>query len=398
MNNGKIGLFVAVIIGLNAMVGAGIVTTPALMSHHVGPAGVLSYVFSVLVVLCMVLSLGKLSTRHPGKGWTYHYPKLIGGHALGMFSSVCYIVGITIAMAFVAQQSGLWLSEIFPSLSGTVTPAMWTILVMFILTSLVLAGAEVSSIGQYIIAAIVVVSLLLTSFVCLFHLDLDLMFPIAPYGVGSVISAAPKALFAMIGFESVVSLYSIIRDPERNVERAGVLSVIAVGALYILFSGSILVSVAPSYFTNGIETSLPTVLAAAFPQYSFLPVAVFLGGFFAIVGTLHSIIWSTSTLLRDVVDQSKSASQLGAFSSTIIVGLAMTIAALGLSGSILVSAGVAVLSISYVLAVLPMLTESLGEKRIAASVRPAFAVLGGCVMIYCSLQPILHTLTIAAAS
>ena len=49
----KIGLGVALITGINAMVGAGVVSIPGFLAKQVGPAGLLSYVLSIVVVLSM---------------------------------------------------------------------------------------------------------------------------------------------------------------------------------------------------------------------------------------------------------------------------------------------------------------------------------------------------------
>ena len=44
----KISLLAAIVIGMNAMIGVGIVAVPMMMSKNVGPAGVLSYFISIV--------------------------------------------------------------------------------------------------------------------------------------------------------------------------------------------------------------------------------------------------------------------------------------------------------------------------------------------------------------
>jgi len=90
MKSQKIGLFLAIIIQLNAMVGAGVVAIPSFMIQEAGPSGLLSCIFSIFIVLCMTISLGRLSSLHPGAGWSYRYPAIWGGHFLGMISSSAY--------------------------------------------------------------------------------------------------------------------------------------------------------------------------------------------------------------------------------------------------------------------------------------------------------------------
>ena len=45
-NAQKIGLFAAVVIGMNAMVGVGIVTFPSALSLSVGPASIITFIIS----------------------------------------------------------------------------------------------------------------------------------------------------------------------------------------------------------------------------------------------------------------------------------------------------------------------------------------------------------------
>ena len=63
----KIGVATATIIGMNAMIGAGIFSAPAAMAAHVGPAGILAYVFVVISVWFIASSLARLQHYIPKK-------------------------------------------------------------------------------------------------------------------------------------------------------------------------------------------------------------------------------------------------------------------------------------------------------------------------------------------
>ncbi|MFC1894917.1 hypothetical protein ACFLYH_03135, partial [Candidatus Dependentiae bacterium] len=69
----KIGIRSAVIVGINAMVGAGIVAIPTVLASKVGPAGIISCIISTIAVMCIGVSLGRAAEICPGDGWNYLY-------------------------------------------------------------------------------------------------------------------------------------------------------------------------------------------------------------------------------------------------------------------------------------------------------------------------------------
>ncbi len=67
----KIGLAVATIVGMNAMIGAGIFAVPAALASHVGPAGIITYAFVILAVWFMGSSIARLAQLFPQEGSFY---------------------------------------------------------------------------------------------------------------------------------------------------------------------------------------------------------------------------------------------------------------------------------------------------------------------------------------
>jgi amino acid transporter len=298
----KIGMFAAAVIGINAMVGVGVITIPSMLSLKVGPAGVFSYLLSVLIVVALGIALGRVARRYPGEGWTYLYPSAWAGHKVGMFSAVSYLIGVLLAMGFLIQQAGIWAHQFILSIS----PVTLGVTIILVLMFLVLAGAQASSAGQFIIGACVTIPLIATAIVCWMNFDKTLLTPFAPHGIGSIFSTAPKALFALLGFECIVSLYSVVKNPTRNVPKAFMISILFVGSLYLFFTGGLLSSIHPSYFSNGLNDTLASVLGRAFPSHKLLSTAVLTGAMFGIIGTLHAMLWSASALFTDTLKHARS--------------------------------------------------------------------------------------------
>ena len=64
----NIGLFMAVMIGIGAMMGPGIFALPGPLAERVGPLGVLSYLVLGLLVLPTALNYGELGAAVPVAG------------------------------------------------------------------------------------------------------------------------------------------------------------------------------------------------------------------------------------------------------------------------------------------------------------------------------------------
>lgn len=301
-NHNKIGLLTATIVGMNAMIGIGIAGLPAILANEVGPAGIISCIFSIFLILCIGLSLGRAAELFPGAGWNYLYPSKWGGHKVGIIASTFYVLAVVAAMGFLTQQAGIWCSTFIPFM-----PAKYLgVLITLILMLFVIAGAETSSRVQYLIAACVILPLGATALYCWFNFDINLVTPFAPHGTGSIFHAVPLIVFAFGGFESIISLYAILEKPKTNIPRAFIFAILGVGSLYIFFFYGILFAIPNKYFEGGLNTTLFHVLSAYFPQAKILATLVLFGAVFGIIGTLHSMIWSLSTLITSVLKRTKS--------------------------------------------------------------------------------------------
>jgi len=390
-NQNKIGVLAATIIGINAMIGAGVFAMPALLSSVVGPASILSFALNSFIILTIVFSLGRLALLYPGEGWGYRYPSLWGGHLVGMISSCLYIGGVTVAMGFLTQQAGVWLAQ-YSSYSASTLGTV----VLGILLALVLAGTEISSWGQYLIAACVLVPLGITSVICWAHFQPSLVTPFVPHGYQSILTALPVVIFSLLGFESITSLYSVVENPRTNVPRAAVYAVCTVVGMYTLFVSGAFFSIAPQHFSAGASEAFSEVLVRVMPQYGFLKVLCSVGAFFAIFGTLHSMIWSVAVLLFDVVKRVKltvvtQAVARGSITATtcvVITGAATLYCTLGIAAEKIVAMTPLLIVPAYTLSVVALLLNKKDAKKGDRFL--AVLSLASCsLLIYYSLQSVI---------
>lgn len=288
----KIGLYTATIIGMNAMIGSGIFTAPAILASNVGPAGILAYIFVVIAVWFMALSLARLAELYPQEGSFYTYAKQWGGHWVGLIAGFLYIIGLFIAMGLLCQMIGKYLYELFP----IATDQTWGLITLCALIILNMIGVSLSQLGQKILIVTTLFPLITTTIICLLNGSIANLQPFAPFGYTNVIKATREVIFGFFGFECAASLFPIVQNAQKNVPRALTYSIILVGIIYVSFISSIIFSTPIDYFSNP-HILLPDILKRVFPSQPWLITIIHVSIVSAMIGTVHSMIWSSSALL-----------------------------------------------------------------------------------------------------
>jgi len=297
----KISLPIAVIIGMNAMIGAGIFTAPAAIASYAGPMGIAIYLCVVMAALFLALALARVAALFPQEGSFYVYASQWGGHTVGIIASWAYVIGLTTAMGLLSRVAGLYLQPFFPDYSAHTLG----LITLVSLTALNMVGITLSELGQQVLIVCTTFPIIATIILCFSKAQVTNLIPFAPYGFTNIFKATRAVIFGFFGFECAASLFAIVRDPERNVPRAITSSVILVGILYTLFVASLILSTPLQFFSNP-HMLISDILQATFPNNSWLLKAIHISILSAIFGTLHSMIWSLSALLIALTHKLKS--------------------------------------------------------------------------------------------
>ena len=297
----KIGLVTATIVGMNAMIGSGIFTIPPKLAINVGPAGILTTILVAIASWFIAISIARVATLFPQEGSFYIYAKQWGGHITGIISSSAYLVGLLIAMGFLTQIAAAYLHDYFPNYS-LFTLGSCALLTLIILNMI---GVVFSKAGQYVIICCTLFPLIATIIICATKVNLNYLTPFAPHGFTSVFTSTKDVIFAFLGFEATASLFSIVKDPEKNVPRAITYSLTIVAVLYILFISAILLSLPTGTFTDA-KMPITDGLLKVFPTYKWIIDGIHIAILSALLGVLNAIIWSGSKLFLSLVKNLKN--------------------------------------------------------------------------------------------
>ena len=286
----------AVIVSMNAMIGSGIFAAPAALASAAGPAGIITYLLVIVGVCAIGLSLARIASyvNSPGSFYAYTYPW--GGNVGGLIASGSYIFGLIIAMGLLAKIAGIYIATFLPFC----TAQHWGMFTIMGMTLLTMCGMGVSTIGQYILIAATIFPLLAIAFLCFMHTNFSLLFPFAPFGIAPVIKSARIIIFSFFGFECCASLFTVVQNPNKNIPRALILSILLVGILYFLLIFSLFVAIPLPYFSDPF-VPLSTILAQVFPAHTEITYLIHLGILSAILGTIHAMLWGTTEFLQVIV-------------------------------------------------------------------------------------------------
>lgn len=287
----KIGLLTAIIVGMNAMIGAGIFVSPSALASQAGPATILTFAFVGFAIWCMAQSIARVAQLFPQEGSFYTYARPWAGHVGGLLAAAFYLCGIIIGMGLLTHAAGEHLVRYIPCLSAE----FLGIVCLVALTFLNLFGVSLSTLSQQILIVLTVFPLIGTMALCFTKASASNLVPFAPFGIKSIFEQTRTVAFAFFGFEATASLFSIIRDPERNLPRAITYSLLIVAGLYLCFVTSLIFAIPLSTFSE-YPGPVANALVQVFPHNEWVIECIHSAILFAILGTLHSMIWASGAL------------------------------------------------------------------------------------------------------
>lgn len=302
-----LGLRAALGIGMGTMIGAGIFVFPGLAGGEAGPAASLSFALGGLVALLVALPASELATAMPQSGGGYVFVSRGLGARWGALVGFGQWVGLVFASAFYLSAAGDYLVDSAERLGVSIpVEGSWIGFTLAVLLSgISLVGTRNTGRLQNVILTIL--GVLLTAFLVwagLAFADLVAAPPTVDQaffseGGAPVFTAAALVFTSYLGFAQIAAVAGEIRDPERNVPRAMVGSVVLVMAAYIA--------------TMLVATSWLSVdRMAQLGETAMIEVARLLAGPIGVVGFLACGVLATlSSANASILSSSRSMFALG---------------------------------------------------------------------------------------
>ncbi|MEN9403672.1 MAG: hypothetical protein RL091_2375 [Verrucomicrobiota bacterium] len=297
-------------IGVGAMIGAGIFVLTGIAAGVAGPALLLVFLLNGIVTLFAAAAYAELGSAFHSAGGGYLYVKTglkdPHGFMSGWMSWFAYIV----ACSLYALGFGAYGKECLPllGLEHLTLPLLpleqWLALGVVALFSFInyRGASEAGSAGNFVTMAKIVLLAVFVGFgiwATLHRPDWQETFTVdfMPNGFGHVFIAMGLTFIAFEGYEIIAQCSEEVREPEKNVPKAIFLSLAIVVPIYLLVAFVALGAVAPAgepswqYLGRLKETALVDVAKTFFKGGGIL---LLIGGLFSTVSALNATIYSSS--------------------------------------------------------------------------------------------------------
>jgi amino acid transporter len=282
-----VGLRGLTMISLGSIIGSGWLLGALTASEVAGAASILSWAIGGLVLALLALVHAELGSTYPVSGGTARFPYTVFG-SLGGFTGgwMAFVQAVTIPPIEVEASEG-FLNSKFTSLNllhsnGTLTGngILLGAGFMLVFTIINLVGvrwlAETNSIAliwKVLIPTITIFALVFT----VFHSgNFTAGGGFAPYGFHGIFAALPLGVvFALEGFEQAIQLGGEAENPQRNIPRAVIGSMIIGTVIYLLLEVAFIGSLDPANLLHGWKAPISGV--GAFGPYATLATSAGLG-------------------------------------------------------------------------------------------------------------------------
>jgi amino acid transporter len=283
----SVGLRGLTLISLGSIIGSGWLLGALTAAKVAGGASIVSWVLAGAVLALLALVHAELGSTYPVSGGTARFPFLTFG-ALGGFTGgwMAWIQAVTIAPIEVEATLG-YLNSKFTSLDlvntngtldgkGILIGAGFMLVFAIINTMGVRWLAETNSIAviwKILIPTITIVALL----IAVFHSgNFAAGGGFAPYGFHGIFAALPLGIvFALEGFEQAIQVGGEAENPQRNIPRAVILSMIIGTLIYLLLEVAFVGALNPADLVHGWAN--PIEGKSAYGPYATLATSAGLG-------------------------------------------------------------------------------------------------------------------------
>lgn len=224
------------------MVGAGgIFVFPGIASGQAGPAAMLAFLIAGSIALVVALCTAELATAMPASGGGYYFVSRTFGPFWGMLIGISQWMGLVFASAFYLYAFATYLIDLLNEIGYQ--PGDPVILIG-LATTILLTGVNIlgtKSAGKLqnsIVLALTGILTLLFLYGVLQAVGIfgeaRLPTPFAPFGLSPVATVSALIFTSYLGFVQIATVGGEIIDPQRNLPRALVGSVLISTVLYIL--------------------------------------------------------------------------------------------------------------------------------------------------------------------
>jgi basic amino acid/polyamine antiporter, APA family len=278
----KLGTTDAVVVGLGAMMGAGVFAAPGPAAEAAGSGLLLGLAVAAVVAYANATSSAQLAALYPESGGTYVYARRRLGRFWGFLAGWGFVVGKTASCAAMALTFGFY-----------VAPAIARPLAIAAVVALVgvnLLGVAKTAAVTRLLVALVIVALAVVVAAALGggSFEAGRLTPVTgDGGLYGILQAGGIFFFAFAGYARIATLGEEVREPERIIPRAVPL---ALGLTLLVYVAVVVAALGAAGAEALAGSNAPLATAVGAGSLAELDAVVRIGAAVASLGVLLSLL------------------------------------------------------------------------------------------------------------
>jgi amino acid transporter/nucleotide-binding universal stress UspA family protein len=305
-------------IGVGAMIGAGIFVLTGIAAGESGPASILAFALNGAVTLLTAFAYAELAAAIPEAGGGYAFVRRAFPGAVGFTAGWLLWFAYTVACSLYALGFAGYFWEFFLKYTPAVTDGLFglvgehgaALIVSFVVGALFIRlnmrGTEVTGLAENVLT---VAKLVILGIFVAYGLKavgrepmattVDAFNPFFPQGAAGVLVAMGLTFIAFEGYDLIATVAEEIEEPERNIPRATFISLTITVVMYLLILFVSLAAVRPPdgspswrFLGDYGETAIVRAAEGFMPAFG-VAIIVF-GGLLSTMSALNATILASS--------------------------------------------------------------------------------------------------------
>ncbi|MEU0885355.1 amino acid permease [Lentzea sp. NPDC005914] len=295
-------------ISIGATLGTGIFVVLGEAVPLAGPAIVVSFILAGITALFSALSYAELAGLIPASGSSYSYTYATLGEIVAWVCGWCLVLEYGVSVAAVAVGWGQYVNELLHLVTGLRIPDVLSqppgsggivnvpaVLVVVLSMLVLLGGSKGSARTNTILVWIKVGSLLMFCAVAFTAFKAGNMQPLFPLGLAGMSAGAATLFFSYIGFDAASTAGEEAKNPQRDLPRAIILSLVVITALYCAVALAA-VGAMPWQSFEGTEAALSRVLTDNVSG-AIWPILLSIGAVVATTSVVLTVLYGQTRIL-----------------------------------------------------------------------------------------------------
>jgi APA family basic amino acid/polyamine antiporter len=279
----RLGTADAVVIGLGAMLGAGVFAAFGPAARAAAGWLPVSLAVAAVVAYCNAMSSARLAARYPASGGAYVYGRERLGDFWGYLAGWAFVVGKTASCAAMALTFAAYAAPGHERLAAVVA--------VLALTALNWHGVQRPVAATRVIVAVVLAVLVAVIVAAGSAGTASNLAPAGAFRPYGVLQAAGLLFFAFAGYARIATLGEEVRDPARTIPRAVPIALGVVLVVYAAVAAAVLSVLGPDRLA---AAAAPLAEAVAAAGAGWLGPVVRAGAALAALGALLALILGVS--------------------------------------------------------------------------------------------------------